>query len=178
MIQCKHDMGQKQVYKRNLKPRQLDFIQYYTSPKSDTYSNAVQSAIAAGYASSYAHKNAHKTLVPLVNDRIQQKEERLIAKATQHERMLAAAEAGLEKDLSIDDDASPALRAIRNKTGTFIAETIGKSHYSKQQALNTVHVALVSPNTLQALEATMVDALGATPQVDTPVYTIEDGDDD
>ena len=164
--------------RRRLKPMQLDFIKNYTSPSSDTYSNAVQSAVRAGYTLSYAQSHAHRRLVPLISEKISQKENRIISQATKHEKMLAKAEENLQKDLDITDDEGPTMRALRNKTTTFIAETVGKATFSKHQALNTVHVALVSDNTLQALEATMVDALGTTPHVDTPVYTIDEVDGD
>lgn len=171
-------MGQKQVYKRNLKPRQLDFIQYYTDPKSDTYSNATRSAVKAGYTYNYAKSNASKMLVPLVSDKIQQKENRLIEKATRRERMLDKAEQGLESDLAIDDSASPALRALRNKTGTFIAETVGKAVYSKASVLDKAVIAVITPNTNETIQATMQHLLGSTDTNDAPTYTIEGDDED
>lgn len=37
-----------------LSPQQIDFLKYYTDPKSGTFSNATQSAIKAGYSQDYA----------------------------------------------------------------------------------------------------------------------------
>jgi hypothetical protein len=39
---------------RLLTPQQEKFLENYTNPKSDTFSNAMQSAIKAGYKESYA----------------------------------------------------------------------------------------------------------------------------
>lgn len=38
----------------DLTPKQADFLRYYLNPKSETYSNALQSALKAGYAQEYA----------------------------------------------------------------------------------------------------------------------------
>lgn len=38
-----------------LTPQQELFLSYYTNPKSETFSNAVQSALKAGYEESYAN---------------------------------------------------------------------------------------------------------------------------
>ena len=164
--------------KRTLKPKQLDFIDYYTNPKSDTYSNATQSAMKAGYSESYSKTHAYTRLVPLVADKIQQKEDRLIEKASKREKMLAKAEENLDKDLSIEDDASPALRAIRSKTTTFVAETVGKEVYSKAQGVENLTVNVISPNTSEVLQATMGNLLGAqndsTPAIEADYDVIEE----
>ena len=35
-------------------PRQASFLAYYLNPKSDTFSNALQSGIKAGYSEEYS----------------------------------------------------------------------------------------------------------------------------
>ena len=162
---------------RVLKPRQLDFVDYYLTATSPTYNNAFRSAIRAGYSKGYSHSRASDTLVPIAQAILDARTVKTVDRTERQARMLDKAEQNIQSDLDIKDDEGPAMRALRNKTTTFVAETIGKVDYSKAMTLNTVHVALVSPNTLQALEATMVDALGTTPHVDTPVYTIKEGED-
>ena len=167
-------MGQTQTMRRNLKPRQLDFIKNYTSPKSETYSNGVQSAIKAGYSVSYANTHAHRRLVPLVQDRIRQSEERVMKQSMKREAMLVKAEENLASDLDIKDTEDVPLRALRNKTSVFVAETIGKDTYSKRtevdnkgySAINEVIAAKIAgvlletpPNTPLTPEYKVIEAL-------------------
>jgi hypothetical protein len=117
----------------------------------------------------------------LVQEKITAKEKRIVDKAEKHERMLAQAENNMEKDLAIEDDAGPAMRAIRSKTGTFIAETVGKDVYSKAQTVTGVTINVVSPNTNEVLQATMNNLLGTkrTEQGATPeIRELEDTSED
>ena len=163
---------------RALTPKQLDFIKFYTSPTSSTYSNASQSAMKAGYSESYARKQTHKTLMPLVRDKYQRKEKAIAKQANKYDDMLDKAEKGLTDDLNIPSDASPAMRALRNKTGLFIAETIGKERYSKASVLDKAVIAVITPNTNETIQATMQHLLGSTDTNDAPTYTIEGEDED
>lgn len=165
-----------QVYKRNLKPRQLDFIKYYTSPKSDTYSNAVQSAIAAGYSATYSHSFAHSKLVPLVEERLKQKEKRLITQAEKREKMLAKAEENLNEDLNIEHNNDKDLRKLRNSTSVFISETIGKDVYSRKQTVENVGKAVIPENTLNALENAFSSLTAAKHEATRAEYTVIDGE--
>jgi len=158
---------------RVLKPRQLDFIENYTNPVSETYSNAVRSAVKAGYTYKYAIANASKVLTPLATAMVKEREDKAIEKQNKYSKMLDKAVEAIDKDLQITDDAVPALRAIRAKQSAFVAETIGNSDFNKgKQANITLNVAL-EPNIQQVLKATMTDLLD-TSETHDATYTVID----
>lgn len=141
-------------YKRP-NPRQLAFVEYYTSPASPTFSNATQSAIRAGYSEQYAKTLPQKYLIPLA-ERMTEKqrvdtEERIAMRSA----MLYDAERALHSDIKIPDEAVPAMRAIRQKSSALIAETLGKDVYSRRSETVNGGAVLFSDDTRDVLEITM-----------------------
>lgn len=106
-------------------PRQSKFLEYYLDTKSDTFSNALQSALKAGYSQEYSENIT--TQMP----------EWLLENLGNMKR-LRKAEKNLSEvqDLSIlneDGKPDPQLIDKRTKVDIFIAETVGKSIYSKRK---------------------------------------------
>ncbi len=105
-----------------LTPQQKLFLNYYTNPKSETFSNAVQSALKAGYKQEYAESITTKDLQWLsenVGDmKLLEKAEKVLNKTLDYEPV--------NEKGKIDTP----LLAIQNKTAQFIAGTIGKIKYS------------------------------------------------
>ncbi len=97
-----------------LDPRQLDFLQKYHDPKSETFSNAYKSAIASGYSEHYA-----KMIVSVGNEWIVEATER-------RKRLLDKAERKLEVLIDGDDDR------IAADISKHITKTLGKEHYSEK----------------------------------------------
>ena len=95
-----------------LSPQQTAFAAYYFDPKSDTFSNALQSALKAGYS--------EKTSLNITSDMPKWFSE-LLGK---RKRMLQKAEARLEKSIDSKNEVEA------NKVSMFIAKTIGKENYS------------------------------------------------
>lgn len=54
LVTTDEDIPKKYVWRANRK--QIDFMERWLSPHSETYSNVMKSAIAAGYSKSYAEK--------------------------------------------------------------------------------------------------------------------------
>lgn len=95
--------------------RQTDFLRYYLDPKSETYSNALQSALKAGYNQEYAENITH--LMP----------DWLSEAIGRRKRMLIKAENRLEQLIESKDER------VAADVGKFIAKTIGKEEgYSER----------------------------------------------
>lgn len=94
-------------------PRQALFLEYYLNPKSDTFSNALQSGIKAGYSEEYSKVILNKDtdwLSDFINE----------------EQMLKKAMRNLMKLLDEDVD-----KRILLDTTKFVAERLGKFHEKK-----------------------------------------------
>jgi phage terminase small subunit len=97
-----------------LSPQQVDFLRYYTDPKSGTFSNATQSAIKAGYSQDYADN-----LTSLMPDWLSENIGR-------RKRLLAKAENNLEILLDSEDER------VKADMTKFVAKTLGKENYSER----------------------------------------------
>ena len=96
-----------------LTPKQEAFLSFYIDIKSETFGNAYQSAMKAGYEQEYA-----KTITAQMPDWLSDNIRRL--------SMLSKAERNLDEALDNDDEK------MRFEAGKFVAETVGKRHYSKR----------------------------------------------
>jgi hypothetical protein len=111
-----------------LTPQQELFLSLYTNPKSETFSNALQSALKAGYAQEYAESITYQLPDWLSEN---------LGKMT----LLHKAEKVMNKTLDLEavDEKGKTdnqLLAIQNKTAHFVAETLGKNTgYSKRTEL-------------------------------------------
>lgn len=161
---------------RKLKPKQLDFVKNYLLLSSDTYGNAMQSAIKAGYKKSYAKDHAHRALRPLADKLMEKKEAEAVKEVNKYDEMLALAEKGLKADMEIPDDAPPSMRAIRNKTVTFVAESIGKDKYSKRVEHENTHKMVLDENKQKAVRATLADVMNGK-TIENPTYQVLDAPD-
>ena len=115
---------------RILTPQQELFLASYTNPKSDTFSNALQSALKAGYSQEYSENITH-SMPEWLSENIGSMT--LLSKA---ERALNKT---LEEDYEIDEitkegvtlrKRDPALAKIKQDSAKFIASTVGKKKYS------------------------------------------------
>lgn len=107
-----------------LKPQQEKFLQYYTDPKSETFSNATQSAIKAGYTQSYADNIT--TLLP-----------DWLLESIGDMKMLRKAEKRLNQILDLEpvnDEGAidNSLIANQMKAINLVAKGIGKAKYSER----------------------------------------------
>jgi phage terminase small subunit len=100
-----------------LSPQQVDFLRYYTDPKSGTFSNATQSAIKAGYSQDYADN-----LTSLMPDWLSENIGR-------RKRLLEKAENNLETLLDSEDEK------VKADMTKFVAKTLGRENYSERTEL-------------------------------------------
>jgi hypothetical protein len=115
---------------RLLTPQQENFLSYYTNPKSDTFSNAVQSALKAGYSESFANN-----ITSIMPD--------WLSESIGDMKRLRRAEKNLEEVQNLDIYNSeglpdPQLIEKRTKVDFFIAERLGKKKYSTRTELSGV----------------------------------------
>lgn len=109
--------------KKNLDDRQLKFLEYYLNPKSETYTNALQSALKAGFTQKYAENIT--TLMP-----------EWLGEAMGKEKRLAKAEKVFDECLELEAGKDSGLLKIKQDTAKFLAETIGKDKgYTKRGEL-------------------------------------------
>ena len=111
----------------DLTPQQQLFLSLYTDPKSDTFSNALQSALKAGYEESYA--NNITGLMP-----------EWLSENIGDMRRLRKAEKNLDEvqNIPIYDEKGlpdPHLIDKRTKVDMFIAERLNKTKYSTRNEL-------------------------------------------
>lgn len=111
-----------------LTPQQELFLSYYTNPKSETFSNAVQSALKAGYEETYA--NNITALMP----------DWLLENIGDMKR-LRKAEKVLDNTLDyepVDEKGKidTSLLAIQNKTAQFVTERLDKDKYSTKKEID------------------------------------------
>ena len=110
-----------------LTPQQELFLSYYTNPKSETFSNALQSAIKAGYSREYAESITVKDL-------------RWLTENIADYKLLEKAEKVLNKTLDLEPlnnegKVDNALLKTQADVAKFVAETVGKTKYSKRTEL-------------------------------------------
>jgi len=97
-------------------PRQSLFLQYYLDPKSETFSNGLQSALRAGYELEYA-----KTLVSQMPD--------WLSENIKYENIVKKAEKNLEEFMGIEDNK------IRSDMTKFALERLKKDRFSARSEL-------------------------------------------
>lgn len=112
---------------RLLTPQQELFLASYTDPKSDTFSNALQSALKAKYSQEYA-----ESIVYQLPD--------WLSENLGDMRRLKKAEKNLEEVQNfevVDDEGKIDVNLLdkRIKVDIFMAETLGKQKYSKRSEL-------------------------------------------
>lgn len=98
-------------------PRQSLFLQYYLDPKSEFFSNALQSALKAGYEQEYAES-------------ITSKMPTWLAEAVGDGYLIKKAEANLKEFL---ETASEKVKADMTK---FVLERLNKGKYSERRELS------------------------------------------
>lgn len=111
-------------------PRQANFLANYLDPKSDTYSNCLQSALKAGYEQEYA-ENLLNIMPKWLSESMD---------ISGDMKRLKKAEKNLDEvmDISIINDngkPDPQLIEKRTKVDMFIAERLNKSKYSTRNEL-------------------------------------------
>lgn len=104
-------------------PRQKLCWESYINPKSETFGNAYQSAVKAGYSEGYAQS---------ITD------ENWFTEKLRRLNMLGKAESTLEKTLNyepVNEEGRIDTALLRTQTDVakFIAERLGKEHYSSRQ---------------------------------------------
>lgn len=104
-------------------PRQKLCWELYANPKSETFGNGLQSAIKAGYTEGTANQITT---------------EDWFIERLRRMNMLSKAEKVLEYTLDMDDfeetekglKRNPAITKIKQDSAKFVAERVGKEHYS------------------------------------------------
>lgn len=121
--------------KKNLDDRQLKFLEYYLNPKSETYTNALQSALRAGFAQEYAESITAK--MPEWLAEAVGRNERLIKAEKVFDECLTMETRTVVKKGEIEIEINdPQLLKIKQDTAKFLAETIGKDKgYTKRGEL-------------------------------------------
>lgn len=105
-------------------PRQTLFLSYYLDPKSETFSNALQSGIRAGYTEEYS-KTLMSQLPTWLSESINDTE--LLQKAEKRLKQILDFEP-VDEEGKIDNS----LLANQMKAINLVAKGIGKSKYSER----------------------------------------------
>ena len=113
-----------------LDPRQTLFYENYFDPKSETFSNALQSALRAGYTQEYADNIKH--LMP-----------EWLSERMGDMNMVRKAEKNLNKILDMKTEIvegieNPKLLTIQSDVSQFVAERLGRRKYGKEEVANPV----------------------------------------
>ena len=106
-----------------LEPRQVEFLKNYLDPKSDTFSNCVQSGIKAGFSEEYS-----RNLLSLMPD--------WLSTSIDRTRMLVKAEKRLEEAISLPivDIEGKTDKAVIDAS-KFVASRLGKEKWSERTEL-------------------------------------------
>lgn len=155
--------------------RWAKFWSLYVTPTSKTFNNATQSAIAVGFSKLYANRitttpSFRRLIHGSVGDRADERRARLLNRA----------EDGLEEFLNMpvsvlrvekgDEDeqveyvvTDPSLVKIKQDTAKFVAERLGKAHYSarnEQTGANGGPIQVTIGKMLDALEGEVIQQNG------------------
>ena len=106
-----------------LEPRQIEFLKNYLDPKSDTFSNALQSALKAGYSQEYSESITHQ-MPDWLSENLGK------------EKMLKKAEQRLDEAISLpilDTDGKTDKAVI--DASKFVASRLGKEKWSERTEL-------------------------------------------
>ncbi len=101
----------------SLNPRQLAFIEAYTTPNTPAYRNGTKAAAAAGYAPSSAHVQASRLLsLPNISGAIRAREAEL-AEVAGYTRARYVDEAAKMRDAWLDKDGKQRTEVVFNRDG-------------------------------------------------------------
>lgn len=119
-------------------PRQALFLKYYLDPKSDTFSNGLQSGLKAGYSQEYSETILSQDLdwlsENLKAERMVNKAERNLEEALDMPVEVQKIE-GYGEDKQMVVKTEPSLVKIKVDTSKFVAERLGKKKWSERQEL-------------------------------------------
>lgn len=105
-----------------LTPQQINFLKYYTDPKSETWSNANQSALKAGYSKDYADN-----IMALMPDWLSENigDTKLLNKANKN------------LDMALDGlfDTQEGAKTIQHKATEFVLKGLQKKKWADQKNL-------------------------------------------
>lgn len=99
-------------------PRQALFLKYYLDPKSETFSNALQSALKAGYSQEYSETILSQDLDWLSEN-------------LRSDVMLKKAEKNLEKLMDSEDER------VQADISKFVSSRLGKKKWSERQEIES-----------------------------------------
>ena len=141
--------------KKEPSQRDLLFVQWYTSPASPTFDNAMQSAIRAGFSESYAKSRAHQKLVPfakkMVKERLARQTERAVEKSDFYGDLLRDAEMGIAERVRMNTKGDPKMTAIKQKDQHFVTERIGKDTWSQKKIVENGGLVAINADNLAKL---------------------------
>ncbi len=101
----------------SLNPRQLAFIEAYTTPNTPAYRNGTKAAAAAGYAHSSAHVQASRLLsLPNISGAIRAREAEL-AEVAGYTRAKYVDEAAKMRDAWLDEHGKQRTETVFNRDG-------------------------------------------------------------
>lgn len=120
--------------KREGDPRQTLFLKYYLDPKSETFSNALQSGLKAGYTQEYSESILQKDLDWLAegvgsNERLK-RAERVLDEML--DMQVQVTKINDDVELTVTDTG---LVKIKQDTAKFIASRLGKHKWSERTEL-------------------------------------------
>ena len=125
-------------------PRQALFYRYYFDPKSDTFSNAIQSGLKAGYSEEYSRV-------------ILSKELNWMSEFVKSSSMVQKAERNLDKILDMnvvseEGKVDTGVLKVVADTSKFVTERLAKDKYSSKQVTeHTGKVEIVDNSELDKL---------------------------
>lgn len=128
---------------RLLTPQQENFLAYYTDPRSETFSNALQSALRAGYTEEYANN-----ITSLLPD--------WLSESMGDLSRLRRAEKRLDQILDLEPvdkegNVDNALIANQMKGINLVAKGIGKNKYSERTELTGAKGGAIEVNDVSKL---------------------------
>lgn len=127
-------------------PRQAMFLALYLDPKSDTFSNGLQSALAAGYSQEYA-ENLLAKMPAWLSDKVGE---------INRDRLLAKAERNLDAFLDIPTrvHAMGAFGKIYEKKESFTTKTLKNGKTKKVKKIEKVPVFVENGKLLEIKQKT------------------------
>lgn len=169
--------------KRKYSQRQLDFIQWYTSPASPTYDNIKQSAIKAGYTESYASGAAYRSLVKVADEhkkKLQKVTDKTVDRSQFYNDLLRDAEKGIAERVRMDTKGDSKLIGIQQKDQHFVTERIGREQWHTKNVTENKGFSDTAVNTLANLANNLAEQLGEAKnepiRADYEINEAENGD--
>ena len=167
----KHIIGQ-------LSLRQLKFVELYTSPASETYSNARASAIKAGY-SEKTSLGQTSPLIKLANSVIAERREAAKTAVNDgdfYNDLLRHAEKGIAERVKADYGDDARMTTIQQKDQHLVVSALGKDTWSTRvEQRNTYDGNLnisIAHKLLDAYSFSELEDKDEKSQVETPTYRV------